>query len=436
VKTVPSGRSGLRSRLGGAGARGLVARAGWSTVVEILQLLSSVLVFLIVAGLLTTDENGAIGTVMAVAIPMANLTSFGSHVLLIKRVAHGVALPDAWAQAMSIGVLGPAVGAVAALVLKPVLVPTVSWPVYTLLLIGQLNFFWLTELAVMIGNATRKLKEAAQIRLIVVVCRFAAVLVFWLFTPGELIDWAVLSFLSFGLSAGLAVIFVWGVLGAPPSLRAGSLAEVREGAPFSFNSVTESLVNMSDRPILRRFGPRGDDGIYFLGGRIIQFSYMPMRILMRASDADLFEAGKRGVAPALRLTRRLLVPGLGVALVVGVGAFVAAPIVPLLVGAKYDPAVDTIRWMAVMPVIRAVQYLMGNCLSASGKQSWRLTATAAAAVLNLVLNLIFIVPGGTWRTAVATTLVTEVFLTIFFVVVATTMAAREVPVDDAAPVGS
>ncbi|MEZ5410495.1 MAG: lipopolysaccharide biosynthesis protein [Acidimicrobiales bacterium] len=406
----------VRSRLSGGG-QGRAHRIGWSTIVELSQLASSVLVFLILARQLHPDDYGALGAVLGVAMPAATLASLGSHVLLIKRIAQGGDFTDAWQRATSIGMIGPAAGAVVLVAAKPLILPQVSTTVYTLLVVSQVNFFWLTELAVYVGNATRNLKAAAQIRLMVVATRFAALAVFATLTPGRLVDWAVASVASFALGAALALVHVWRVFGARPSLRRGSAADVREGLPFSANAVTESLVDISDRPLLFRYGHETDAGIYTLGGRIIQFGYLPIRILLRTVDADLFAAGRNGAAPALAVTRRLLKPAVAVGLAAGAAAFVCASMVPWLVGDEYRPAVETIRLLAPMPAIRAVQYLMGNCLSASGQQRWRLILTVAAGMLNLGLNLVLL-PNGSWRTAVGTTFVSELFLTTALTAVA------------------
>lgn len=413
---------GARSRPTGPG-RGVARRLGWSTVVELAQLASSVLVFLILARQLHPDDYGALGAVLGVAMPAATLTSFGSHVLLIKRIAQGGDFADTWQRATSIGMLGPAFGALVLVAVKPLILPQISTVVYALLVVSQLNFFWLTELAVYVGNATRNLKAAAQIRLMVAGTRFAALGLFATLTPGRLVDWAVASILSFAVGAALALLHVWRVFGARPSLRRGSMADVREGLPFSANAVTESLVDISDRPLLFRYGHETDAGIYTLGGRIIQFGYLPIRILLRTADADLFAAGKHGAGPALAVTRRLLKPAVAVGLAAGAGAFVCASVVPWLVGDEYRPAVETIRLLAPMPAIRAVQYLMGNCLSASGHQRWRLILTVAAGVLNLGLNLVLL-PTGTWRTAVGTTFASELFLTVALTAVALGWARR------------
>jgi O-antigen/teichoic acid export membrane protein len=293
-----------------------------------------------------------------------------------------------------------------------------------MLVASQLNFFWLTELAVYIGNGTRRLKESAQLRLIVVCCRFLALLAFAVAGDGRLGAWAVASLVSFGAAAGLCLLYVWRVFGLRPSVFAVSTSDLVEGAPFAAYASTESLVDVSDRPLLVRYGHETDAGIYSLGGRIIQFGYLPLRILMRASDADIFEAGREGTRRALAVTRSLMVPGVVVGIAVGAGVLVCAPIVPLLVGDKYAEAVDTMRLLAVMPLIRAVQYLMGNCLSASNHQMSRVWATVAAAALNFGLNL-RLLPTGSWRTAVFTTIVSEVFLAGVLLLVVYGWAWRE-----------
>ena len=414
----------LKERLAEIGPAGLSGRAGWAGVVEVLQLVSSMLVFFVLAQLMSQSDVGIMGAVLGVALPVASLSSFGSHVLLIKRVAQGDDLADAWKRATAVGILGPAVGAALIIGLRPLILPSVNGWVFGLLIVSQVNFFWLTELAVFIGNATRRLKEAAQIRFIVVVCRLLALGAFAFFGDGQLVQWAFASFASFAFGAAAALLFVWRVFGARPSLRSWSLADLREGLPFSVNSVSESLVDVSDKPLLVRYDHAVDAGIYTVGARIIQFGYLPIRILLRASDADLFEAGRKGTAAALGVTRSLLKPAIAVGGVVGIGFLVLAPLVPLVAGREYVDSVSAIRWLAILPLIRAVQYLMGNCLSASDHQWWRVGATLVGAGVNFGLNL-RLLPDGTWRTAVFTTIVSEVALTIMLTLVVVAWVWKE-----------
>ncbi len=414
----------LRDRNKEAGIHGLGRRTIWSSVVEVLQLVSSVLVFLILAKFMTTEEYGAMGAVLAIVAPAVGLSNMGAHALLVKRVAQGEDVRQSFKQAISVGLGGPALGSVAMIALQPVLLPSVDFWVVALIMVGQLNFYWATEMTVFLGTALRRLREAAEIRLVSTVLRFGSLAWFALFTGRTLFDWALVSFVTFGLGCLFAFFHVWRRFGVTPSLRHGSMADLKAGFPFSVSSVTESIVDVSDRPLLERYGHTVDAGIYTLGGRIVQFGYLPIRILLRATDADMFGAAKEGTTGALKVARRLLLPGLAIGAAAGVGFWLTAPLVPLLVGRKYDAAVSTIRYLAFMPAIRAVQYIFGNSLSASGRQVTRLWATIGAGVVNLGLNLVLLV-NGTWRTAVYTTYASEIMLTTTLVWVAFHHERRE-----------
>ncbi len=400
----------VRRRVAAIGPEGLARRASWASVVEVAQLVGSLLVFFSLANLMALSDYGRLGGVLAIAAVTSSLGSFGCHVLLIKRVSQGMDLAQAWGRATSMSVMGLGLSSLLVIAIQPLLQDNVDRLTFALLIVSQVNFFWLTELAVYVGNGTRRLKEAAQIRLLVLACRLSGLGWFALFGGGELRAWAWASMVSFGVAVVLAVGYVWVVFGARPALFGASWADVGEGAPFSANSGSESLVDASDRPLLNRYGLEADAGIYSLGARIAQLGYLPLRILMRASDADLFEAGARGVVPALRVTRSLLPTMLAIAVVVGAGMLIMAPVVPIVAGEEWNETVATIRFLAALPVIRAVQYLLGNTLSASDLQWWRVGATLAAAVVNFGLNLALL-PGGSWRTAVFTTIVSELFLT-------------------------
>lgn len=401
---------GVRARVGEE-RRQLSRRAAWSLVIEVLQLVSSMVVFFALARLISTDDFGVMTGVMGVAAPAASLSSLGSHILLIKRVAQGEELRDVWRRTTSVGIVGPAVGAAAVIGLKGAIVPGVDTRVYVLLVVSQLNFFWLAELAVTVGNATRRLKEAAGIRFLVVVFRLAALGLFALLGRGSLLWWAAASAVSFALGAVVAVGCIWRLFGARPGLFSLRAADVRHGVPFSVNAVSESLVDVSDRPLLVRYGHESASAVYGVAARIIQFGYLPLHVLLRASDADVYQAGKRGAGAALAVVRRLLGPGIAIGLTVGAGFLLLSPLVPLVAGSGYDRAVVAIRLLAVVPLIRVFQYLMGNCLSASGHQWWRVGATMAAAGVNLGLNVRYLPTGG-WRAACYTTVVSELFLTV------------------------
>ncbi len=409
---------------GGGGPHGMRNRLSWSLVIELLQLGSSMLVFFALTRLLSPVDFGIMGGVLAVAMPVASLSSIGSHAILIKRVSQGADVADTWQRALSMGIWGPGVGALLVILAKPLILPAVNGWVYACLVIAQLNLFWITELAVFIGNGTRRIREAAHIRMAVTAIRLTGLLLFALLGGGSLTWWAGANLVAFGLGAMVAVGYIWRFFGARPSLTRLSVGDVREGLPFAVNSVSESVVDVSDRPLLVRYGHGADAAVYTVAARIIQFGYLPLLVLLRASDADMFEAGRHGARPTLRVLRRLLAPGVGVAVVVAVGFLVLAPLVPFVAGSEYRDAIGAIRLLSIMPLIRCVQYLMGNCLSASGHQWWRVGATLSAAAVNFGLNVRFL-PEGKWSTAVYTTITSEIYLTVVMTVIVVVLASLE-----------
>jgi len=379
----------------------------WAAVSEVLQLVSSTLVVLMVARLLDETSYGVLGGVAAVAAIALNLSNLGSHILLLRRAARGEDLREAWSRAVTVGVGLPALLAVLLLAAKPLLQPNVDFDVYVLFIVAGMPLFWLSELAVYLPVGLGHMKRAAIGRLIVTVCRLGAIGWFALAAEQTLLTWAWANMVSFALSAVLGVAYVGFAYGVRPVFNRRANEDLGPGLPFSVNGVTENLNDQADRALLLRFDHVEDNGFYSFGGRAIQFAYMPLRMLLRAHDSELFGAGKSGVTKAFGVAARLA----PTAVLLGVGAGVVfwflAPFVPIILGSNWsDEVVAVIRWLAFLPGIRAVQYVAGNTLSAADKQWWRFGATGAAAALNIGLN-IWLLPNGSWRTAAMTTYVSE-----------------------------
>ncbi len=382
----------------------------WAAVSEVLQLISSTLVVLMVASLLDEASYGVMAGVAALAAIALNLSNLGSHILLLRRGAQGDDLGDAWSRAMTVGVGLPGLLALLLLVAKPFFQPNVDFTIYALFIVAGMPLFWLTELAIYVPIGLGHMKRAAIGRLIVTVCRLGAIGWFVLSDVQDLTTWAWANMASFALSAVLGVGYVWYSYGVGPRFNAQAREDLRPGLPFSVNGVTENVNDQADRYLLLRFEHDIDNGVYSLGGRAIQFAYMPLRMLLRAHDSELFAAGKSGVTRAFRVSARLAPTTLLLGLSAGAAFWVLAPLVPALLGPKWsDEVVSVIRWLAFLPAARAVQYVAGNTLSAADKQWWRFGATAVAALLNLGLNLALL-PNGTWRTAAMTTYVSEMVL--------------------------
>lgn len=394
--------------------KSLGSRLGWSAVVEILEILSGTMIFLVLARVLTTSDYGIMGGIVGAAMPALSLSNLGTHILLMRRAARGENLQEAWKKALTLGCFGPALAVVLMLAIHPLLYPqgNVPWGIYALFVLTGLPLLWLERMVGFLPVGLGDLKSAAVVRASTFACRVAALGWFALFSGQELMDWAIAHTFSFAVAGVVGVLFVSRRYGLTPGVTASGLgSDIKEGTPFSLNGATESLFDGADRVLLVRYGLTDDAGIYALGARITQFGYAPIRMLMRSFDTDLYKAGGRSLTAAFGVTKKMFAPGMGLALATAAVFWLCAPLVPLLLGDEWSEAVPAIRLLAVLPALRSVQYLFGNTLSAADLQQWRLGGTAAAAVFNIVLN-VALLPTGTWRTAVATTFVSEVLLVV------------------------
>ncbi len=426
---LPGGTDGAsdeqsNGRLAKMAADLLGRRTRWAAVVELLQLLSSVVAFLVLPGLLDTTDYGIMGGVTAAAVPALNLSNMGSHILLLRRAARGEDLRWAWQRAITLGTIGPSLAVLVLISLHPVLLPQVDWTVYTLLVAGGVMAFWLSELAVYLPIGLGHLRNAAVLRFATFLSRVAALAWFAVFGGAELVNWAWANLISFGAAGLLGLVIIQRLYGVLPGFRRDAAADVRPGLPFSVNGASENLVDAADRFLLLRFDHNYDAGLYTLGGRAIQFAYVPIRMLLRAHDSELYAAGKYGVRSALRVSLRLAPSGMLLGFGAAVVFWLVAPVVPWILGQKWQDAPDVIRLLSFLPALRSMQYMVGNTLSASDRQWSRFSATLATALLNLILNLIFL-PNGGWRTAVATTFVSEMALLVFLCLLVWYWAMRE-----------
>ncbi len=389
----------------------LSEQAKWSTVVEVLQICSSSLVFLVLADVFTKDVYGIMTGSIGVVVPALSLSSLGTHVLLTRRAARGEDLVSAWNRALTIGLAGPTLATLSLLALHPWLFPegNVPWSVFALFAVAGLPFFWMSEMVAFLPIGLGDIRSVAVVRLATFMCRLAALGWFLLFSGESLLEWAAAHAASFAAASVLGIVIVSRKYGLRPGLGSGLIGDVKEGVSFSMSGATESVFDGADKYLLARYELEADAGIYGLGGRITQFGYAPIRILLRSRDAELHRAGGHGVRAAFDVAKRMFAPGLALGLGSAAVLWLFAPLVPFVFGDKWDDAVPAIRLLAFLPIIRSVQYLVGNTITAFDRQPWRFGATALAAILNVVLNVIYL-PTGTWRTAVITTFISEIFL--------------------------
>jgi O-antigen/teichoic acid export membrane protein len=73
-------------------------------------------------------------------------------------------------------------------------------------------------------------------------------------------------------------------------------------------------------------------------------------------------------------------------------------LVPYILGAEYAPTAEALRWLAVLPIFKALHYFLCDTLTSAGHQGTRTALQAGVAIFNVLINL-WIIPVYSWRGA-------------------------------------
>ena len=94
-----------------------------------------------------------------------------------------------------------------------------------------------------------------------------------------------------------------------------------------------------------------------------------------------------------------------------------APLLPYLLGSEYQNAVEAIRWLALLPFLRAIYYPVADALTGAGFQGLRSSVQVFVALFNILINLILI-PAYSWRGAAWASIASDSLLLIGLLTVA------------------
>jgi O-antigen/teichoic acid export membrane protein len=397
------------------------------------------LMFLLLAVQLDPGGYGDLQAVMSIAIIAGPLATFGATWKLLRAGVHIDDIRSEVGRAVSTAATGTTAAALVLILLFLVLpdaLPGIDRMTMALILLAQMPAFWLVEVAFTAAVLRAELQRAAQIRTAAVAVRLLGLFSFMAFGAGTVDSWA-WYFLVSNLGAAVAAhaLLVW-YIGRPTGMRLPTWPELRSGIPYGVGNTTEGLLASSDRPVLTQFGFRAETGLYSAGYRIVSIGLMPMLALFKAQDRKFFRDGAAGAVAGLQAGILMARQTLVVTIPVAIGLWLLAPFVDDFIslvgtvlgrdstGEVWAETEAVIRPLALLPVIKGVQFAYGNSLTAAGLQKDRMWLTGAAAIGNLIGNLVLI-PSRGWPAAVGTTLVAEVALTLAFMVTISAHAREE-----------
>jgi O-antigen/teichoic acid export membrane protein len=366
-----------------------------------LRLVIQAAYFTVIARSLGANNYGAFIGVVALVGIVFPFGTLGSGNLLVKNVARDKTLfATCWGQALLTTAVCTSLLFGAVVVLSHLMLPS-AIPFRLVLLVTGADLFGLSIIT-LCGNAFQaleRLKGTATINVLISASRLGGALILVsIHRHPSALQWGYLYFCSTVVVVIAAMALVSIKLGWPRFKGRRFGAEFREGFYFSVSLSAQTVYNDIDKAMLARMGTLEATGIYGAAYRLIDVSFVPVSSLMMASYANFFRAGTEGISSSLSYAKPLLLRALGYSFLACIILLICAGILPHILGAEYANAVEALRWLSVLPVLKALHYFFSNALTGAGYQGVRAGIQVGVAVFNVFINF-WLIPAYSWRGA-------------------------------------
>ena len=143
----------------------------------------------------------------------------------------------------------------------------------------------------------------------------------------------------------------------------------------------------------------------------LDLTSVPLISFLSAAMPRFFRAGEGGTRATMAYAYRILFLPLTYSLLAGLGLYLFAGILPLLLGAAYADAVPALHWLAWLPLISLPRLILQTLLIGGDRQNYAVNILAGGGLFNIALNLWWIPLWG-WRGAVAATYAAEIVMAL------------------------
>lgn len=402
-----------RNRLRRLWASSLARNTGWMLVGQGLNLVFQAGYFILLARLLGVKEYGIFVGALAFVAIATPYSALGSGLVFVRNVC---ADPDKFAAYWGnilLSTLG--VGSLLALLLylvAPKVVNPASASLVLMLALGECICRQLVTAISQVFQAFEQLRLTVAMILLTSFLRLTAVVSLAAFLHHATARMWVLSSLLVSIVAALVgSIVVIARYGGPRLSPRFLLSTVGEGFGFSLAGSSQSAYNDIDKAMLSHYGMNLANGIYTMAYRIVDLATIPVNSLDAAALPRFCRDGQKRPASVTSLSVKLATRSALVAIVIAACLFVAAPIIPKVVGNGFKESVIALRWLCLLPVFRSIHQLTGCAITGLGFQRYRTAAQCLAATLNLALNF-WLIPQYGWLGAAWASLVTDGLLGI------------------------
>jgi O-antigen/teichoic acid export membrane protein len=224
-------------------------------------------------------------------------------------------------------------------------------------------------------------------------------------------QWSLGVLISSAAAALVALIWVHRIVGRESVSLKKIKAHFWEGIGFSVAGSTESLYNDFDKIMLSHYHLNVASGFYTMAYRIVDFASTPINALVSAVMPRLFALSKDGFRAMMPFARKVIRIGVLIGFGCAISTFLSSRWIPYLAGKGFAEAVQAVRWLCWLPILRALHQLSGSVLTAGGIQTKRTLAQLAVSVFNIGINC-WLIPTYGWIGAAWSSLASDGLLCI------------------------
>lgn len=364
-----------------------------TSVVLAVRLAIQAAALLVITRLLGPEKFGAFAGVTALAVMLGALSSWGSHLVLLREVSRVPAsgdevLPFALGTTVACGTLL----LLAFLVCAGFFVSArhIGFPV--LLAIGAAEF-WLQPMLMLASvdlQARGRIASSQLLLALPLALRLAgAVLIALSSVANPLETYAVVY-----IVASVGALFVgmrslarpWP---SPALWRLPNRNEWRDAGGFAALNVTAAGPSELDKTLALRLLPLPVVGLYAASARVVSATTLPVMAMMLSAVPRLFRGDPAQPQRTARFVRWIFAIALGYGIVLAAILQIAAPLVEWLFGARYIGMQHIVRWQCIAVPGLTLRIAAGSALMALGRPLMRAGfELAGLAVLTITAGLL------------------------------------------------
>ena len=392
----------------------------WSLGGSGMRLLIQAIYFIIIARCLGPGQYGGFIAATALTGVMSPFVGLGCGILLIKNVSRDKRLfSEYWGNGLMITLVSGSVLTFLAMAICRLVLPrSIPMQVIVLISISDLIFIKLLDMAAWAFQSVERLSGNAKLNVLASMTRLIGIagLALAVSHPGVM-AWSEV-YLAGSILAGLvAVAWVTFSLGKPKLAVRHIWREKAEGLYFSVSLSAATIYNDIDKTMVARLATLEAAGVYGAAYRLIDVAFIPIRALLSATLPGFFRIGKEGLGATIRHSRRLLVRVIPYSLFAFVALWVAAPLVPHILGHQYAEITQALRWLALLPVLKTIHYFTADALTGAGHQGTRTLIQTGVAAFNVLINL-WLIPAYGWGGAAGSSIASDGLLALSLLIVA------------------